>query len=93
MDRFGLLCRSIYEDKNITGYKLDYVDTDSITITENSAVTTTRNDVNVIVTEYGIAQLKGKTLKERARALINIAHPNFREELAKEYERRFNEKF
>ncbi len=63
------------------------------TITENSAVTTTRNDVNVIVTEYGIAQLKGKTLKERARALINIAHPNFREELAQVYEQRFNEKF
>ena len=62
-------------------------------ITDYSAVATTRNDVNYVVTEYGIAQLKGKTMKERARALINIAHPNFRDELAKEYERRFNEKF
>ena len=62
-------------------------------ITDYSAVATTRNDVNYVVTEYGIAQLKGKTMKERARALINIAHPNFREDLAKEYEKRFNEKF
>ncbi len=63
------------------------------TITENSAVTTPRNDVNYIITEYGIAQLKGKTLKERARALINIAHPNFRDELKAEYARRFREDF
>lgn len=62
-------------------------------LTDYSAVATTRNDVNYVVTEYGIAQLKGKSNRERARALINVAHPNFREELAKEYERRFNEKF
>lgn len=62
-------------------------------LTDYSAVTTTRNDVNYVVTEYGIAQLKGKTMKERARALIAIAHPNFREELGKEYEKRFNENF
>lgn len=62
-------------------------------LTDYSAVTTTRNDVNYVVTEYGVAQLKGKTMKERARALINIAHPNFREELGKAYEERFKEKF
>ncbi len=62
-------------------------------ITDYSAVTTTRNDVNYIVTEYGIAQLKGKTMKERARALISIAHPNFREELCEEFRKRFNEEF
>lgn len=61
-------------------------------ITDYSAVATTRNDVNFVVTEYGIAQLKGRTMKERAKALISIAHPNFRDELAKEYEKRFNEK-
>lgn len=61
-------------------------------ITDHSAVTTTRNDVNFIVTEYGIAQLKGKTMKERARALISIAHPNFREELCRSFEERFSEK-
>lgn len=60
-------------------------------ITEYSAVTTTRNDVNYIVTEYGIAQLKGKTMKDRARALISIAHPDFREELGKVFFERFGE--
>ncbi len=60
-------------------------------ITEGSAVTTPRNDVNYVVTEYGIAQLKGKTLKERARALIKIAHPRFRTHLIIEYVKRFNE--
>ena len=60
-------------------------------ITEYSAVTTTRNDVNYIVTEYGIAQLKGKTMKERARALISIAHPNFRAALCNDFLERFNE--
>lgn len=60
-------------------------------ITEGSAVTTPRNDVNYVVTEYGIAQLKGKTLKERAKALIMIAHPMFRPHLIIEYRKRFNE--
>lgn len=60
-------------------------------ITEGSAVTTPRNDVNFVVTEYGIAQLKGRTLKERAKALILIAHPRFRPRLILEYRRRFNE--
>ncbi len=61
-------------------------------ITEKSAVTTTRNDVSCIVTEYGIAYLKGRTMKERARALIQIAHPDFREWLSEEFENRFHEK-
>ncbi|MCY6960706.1 acetyl-CoA hydrolase/transferase family protein, partial [Clostridium brassicae] len=60
---------------------------------EGAVVTTSRNDVDYIVTEYGIAQLKGKTLRERARALINIAHPNFRPILIEEFEKRFNDKF
>ncbi len=58
-----------------------------------AAVTTSRNDVDYIVTEYGIAELKGKTLKERARNLINIAHPEFRDELKEEFEKRFSAKF
>ncbi len=62
------------------------------TITENSAVTTTRNDVHYIVTEYGIANLKGKTMKERARELIKIAHPDFRASLCAVFEERFGEK-
>lgn len=60
---------------------------------EGTAVTTSRNDVHYIITEYGIAGLKGKSLKERARALINIAHPNFRAQLIKEWEKRFNKQF
>lgn len=58
-------------------------------ITEGSAVTTPRNDVNYVVTEYGIAQLKGKTLKERTKELIKIAHPKFRPMLVLEYKKRF----
>lgn len=62
-------------------------------IDHGAAVTTSRNDVDYIVTEYGIAELKGKTLKERARNLINIAHPDFRDELKVEFEKRFCTKF
>jgi len=51
---------------------------------KGAGVVTTRADVHYVVTEYGVAQLWGKPLKERARALIEIAHPKFREELEKE---------
>ncbi len=59
-------------------------------IAEGTVVTTSRCDVDYIVTEYGIAHLKGKTLKQRAESLINIAHPNFREELKVSYNSMFN---
>ncbi len=49
---------------------------------EGAGVVTTRNDVHYVVTEYGVAKLHGKTVRQRAMALINIAHPRFREELA-----------
>lgn len=48
---------------------------------EGTIVTTPRYDVDYIVTEYGIAELKGKTLSQRAQALTAIAHPDFRVEL------------
>jgi 4-hydroxybutyrate CoA-transferase len=48
-----------------------------------SGVTTTRGDIHYVVTEYGVAYLYGKTVRERAIALINIAHPIFRDELTK----------
>ncbi|PJG48311.1 4-hydroxybutyrate--acetyl-CoA CoA transferase [Sphingobium sp. LB126] len=52
-------------------------------------VTTPRTDTHIVVTEYGWADMKGKTLSERARALIGIAHPDFREELERgAFERR-----
>ena len=44
-------------------------------------VTTPRNDVHIVVTEYGVANLKGLSTAERARALINLAAPQFREDL------------
>jgi 4-hydroxybutyrate CoA-transferase len=44
-----------------------------------AAVTTSRNDVQYVVTEYGVANLRGKCLRERAQALIAISHPDFRE--------------
>jgi 4-hydroxybutyrate CoA-transferase len=49
-----------------------------------SAVSTSRNDVDYIVTEFGIAELRGKTVRQRMKELINIAHPNFRDELEKQ---------
>jgi 4-hydroxybutyrate CoA-transferase len=47
-----------------------------------AGVVTSRGDVHYVVTEYGVAHLFGKTVKERCRALISIAHPDFREELS-----------
>jgi acyl-CoA hydrolase len=44
-------------------------------------VSTTKNDINYVVTEFGVAQLRGKSAHQRCEALIAIAHPNFREEL------------
>jgi acetyl-CoA hydrolase len=46
-----------------------------------AGVVTTRNHVRYVVTEYGIADLYGKTIRQRAKALINIAHPQTRENL------------
>jgi 4-hydroxybutyrate CoA-transferase len=51
------------------------------TLKQGAGVVTTRNHVHYIVTEYGIANLYGKTIRERANALIQIAHPDFRDEL------------
>ena len=52
-----------------------------LTLPLGSVVTTRRNDVDSIVTEYGIAQMKFRTIEERAKALIAIAHPDFRDKL------------
>jgi acyl-CoA hydrolase/RimJ/RimL family protein N-acetyltransferase len=50
-------------------------------LTEGAGVVTTRGDVHYVVTEYGVAYLHGKSIRERALDLINIAHPKFRKEL------------
>lgn len=61
--------------------KNDTISRVSLKLTEGSGVTTTRSDVHYIVTEFGVASLYGKTIRQRAHELIKIAHPNFREEL------------
>ena len=50
-------------------------------LTEGAGVVTTRHMVQNVVTEYGVAQLRGKSVAERAKAMISIAHPSVREEL------------
>ncbi len=57
---------------------------------EGAGVTTTRAHVHYVATEYGVVNLFGKSLKQRAKALISIAHPNFREELEREAAKRFS---
>ena len=58
-------------------------------LTPGNVVTTPRSDVMFVVTEYGIVNLKGKSVAERAKALIGIAHPEFRESLERQaYEHR-----
>jgi len=52
-----------------------------LNLTAGNIVTTPRSDVMYVVTEYGIVNLKGKSVAERAKALISIAHPDFREQL------------
>ena len=59
---------------------------------QGAAVTTSRNDVEYVVTEYGVANLRYHTVRDRAKALIGISHPKFRDELWDAFEKRFNAK-
>lgn len=59
------------------------------TLTPGTHVTTGKNDINYVVTEFGVAQLRGKSAKQRAQEMIAIAHPDFRAELT-EGARRLN---
>ncbi len=54
------------------------------TLKQGAGVVTTRNHIHYVVTEYGVADLYGKTIQQRAQLLIDVAHPKFREELTKE---------
>ena len=54
------------------------------TLKQGAGVVTTRNHIRYVVTEYGVADLYGKTIHQRAQSLIDVAHPQFREELTKE---------
>lgn len=53
-------------------------------LTRGSVVTTLKNTVDKVVTEWGIAELRGRSLSQRAEALIGVAHPDFRDQLARE---------
>ncbi len=55
------------------------------TLKPGAGVVTTRSHVHYVVTEYGVANLYGKTIKERVKALVNIAHPDHREAIDKQY--------
>jgi acyl-CoA hydrolase len=54
-----------------------------------AAVTLSRNDVDYVVTEYGVAKLRGRSIRERVRELTNIAHPNFKEDLIREAQKNY----
>jgi 4-hydroxybutyrate CoA-transferase len=62
-------------------------------VDHGAAVTTDRCDVDYVVTEWGVAPLHGRTLRDRAKALIKIARPDFQDGLIEEYEKRFHEKY
>jgi acyl-CoA hydrolase len=51
------------------------------TLTPGTHVSTSKNDINYVVTEFGVAQLRGKSAKQRVQEMISISHPNFRAEL------------
>jgi len=52
-----------------------------------TVVTTSRVDVDYVITEYGVACLRGRSIRERVKEMINISHPNFRDYLRSEADR------
>jgi acyl-CoA hydrolase len=75
----SFLClSSLYERKGVRKSRI------VSTLTPGNVVTTPRTDVMYVVTEYGRVNLKGRSVPERAKALIGLAHPDFRESLARE---------
>ena len=56
-------------------------------LTPGATVTISRNVVDYVITEYGVAKLRDRTITERVKALIAIAHPDFREDLKKQAEK------
>src|SRR5690606_23468962 len=76
----SFVCLSSTYDKGKDGQKRSRI---VVGLTPGNIVTTPRTDTMYVVTEYGIVNLKGKSVAERAKALISIAHPDFREELAR----------
>jgi 4-hydroxybutyrate CoA-transferase len=56
-------------------------------LAQGQAVTTSRNDIDYVITDYGIAHLRGRTVRERARMLVELAAPQFRDWLREEFAR------
>jgi acyl-CoA hydrolase len=56
----------------------------ALNLTPGNVVTTPRSDMMYVVTEFGMVNLKGKSVPERAKAMISLAHPDFRDELERE---------
>lgn len=77
--RSYMVINSVTEKKD--GSKISKI---TLALPSGSAVTTPRADIDCIVTEYGVAELRFKSLAERAKALIAIAHPEFRDELTRQ---------
>ena len=69
---------SVYERKGVRRSRI------VLELTPGNIVTTPRTDVMYVVTEYGVVNLKGKSIAERARAMISLAHPDFREDLERQ---------
>ncbi len=69
---------SVFEKKGVRKSRV------VLNLTPGNIVTTPRTDVMYVVTEYGMANLKGKSIAERAQAMISLAHPDFREELERQ---------
>jgi len=69
---------SVFEKKGVRKSRI------VLDLTPGNIVTTPRTDIMYVVTEYGMVNLKGKSVPERARAMISLAHPDFREELERQ---------
>jgi acyl-CoA hydrolase len=73
-----MLLSSTYERKGVRKSRI------VLNLTPGNIVTTPRSDIMYVVTEYGMTNLKAKSVSERARALIALAHPDFRDGLERE---------
>ncbi|MBM4266056.1 MAG: 4-hydroxybutyrate CoA-transferase [Deltaproteobacteria bacterium] len=73
-----MLLSSTYERKGVRKSRI------VLNLTPGNIVTTPRSDVMYVVTEYGMTNLKGKSVADRAKAMISLAHPDFREGLERE---------
>ncbi len=73
-----MLLSSTYERKGVRKSRI------VLNLTPGNIVTTPRSDIMYVVTEYGMTNLKGKSVADRAKALIALAHPDFREGLERE---------